>query len=731
MPDTLEPSLDRPLQPECLPFDEDDIDRCFPGGIGKARPYQRRGAVRDLRADKGGQRLIASVQGTRPRPYHVFVEIGSSDPVRLSAQCSCPVGRSCKHGVAVLLEALKHPPPLQPIAKDPLEGPVGDWLQQLARAAGAAPAPEELAYRLDSPPQPGSSFVLDLRVVRLLKSGGWGADRPCPVQQLQNATAKYVQPDDRAILRLLSGGLWHSPPPLPQDPDLVDLLLRRVLVTGRCRWRKLDAPPLALGPPLPGRLAWHLAGDGTQSVAVELDQQGAVVLPAASPWYVDPHRHLAGPVAFDIARPLVKIALAAPPVTIEQAAAVAGRFARELPGLALPAPRADMVEELRRDPPVPLLVLGRRKRSFGYWDWRTKSIEQTVDAALLGFAYGGVPISLEAPREVRSVEDGKIIVRRRNLGAERAAKKHLEGFGLSHFVAADPGDDRHAAFGFLGDSEDWPRFMFEGLPQLESEGWRVEIEDGFRHRVVDAGGEWVAEVQEGGGWWFSLDLGVVIDGERMPLLPVMTSLLARLRDLGAPDGLDALAQNGRVFGTLPDGRHVALPLDRTKAILATLVELYHPETLSGEGRIGISAGEAVGLAALEAAIGLRWLGGERLRRLAERLANFAGIVKIDPPAGLEDRAAPLSARRPRLAAIFARIRAGRHPRRRYGAGQDRAGAGPYPGRETRGPARPAVSRRLPDERGAELARRGGAARTRAQSAVIARRRPGAAFRRDQ
>ncbi|MGH7061007.1 MAG: SWIM zinc finger family protein, partial [Stellaceae bacterium] len=94
MPDTLEPSFGRPLQPECLPFDEDDIARCFPGGIGKARPYQRRGAVRDLRADKGGQRLIASVQGTRPRPYHVFVEIGSSDPVKLSAQCSCPVGRS-------------------------------------------------------------------------------------------------------------------------------------------------------------------------------------------------------------------------------------------------------------------------------------------------------------------------------------------------------------------------------------------------------------------------------------------------------------------------------------------------------------------------------------------------------------------------------------------------------------------------------------------------------------
>ncbi len=509
------PSLGvRPSAVEWFPFDEDDIDRCFPGAIGKARPYQRRGAVRDLRADKGGQRLIASVQGTRPRPYHVFVEIGSSDPVRLSAQCSCPVGHNCKHAVAVLLEALKHPPQLQPIEKDPLSGPVGDWLHQLSRTATATPAPEQLVYRLDRPPRPGASFVLDLRVVRVLKAGGWGADRACPIQQLQNATAKYVQPDDRAVLRLLSGGLWQSPPPLPEDPDLVDLLIRRIVATGRCRWRELASPALSLGPAVPGRLAWQLGSDGRQTIAARLDDEDAVVLPAASPWYVDPQRHVVGPIAFDIARPLVKIALSAPPVTIDQAVAVAGRFARDLPGLALPPPRADMVEELRTERPVPILMLGRRKRGWDYRDWRAKSDEEMVDAALLGYAYGGAVIDPDnAPRELRSVEDSKIIIRRRNLSAERAARKRLEGFGLSRFETADPGDAGHIAFGFFDDAAAWPRFIYDAVPQLEREGWRVEIEDGFRHRVVDAGGEWVAGVEEGGGWWFSLDLGVEIDGQ--------------------------------------------------------------------------------------------------------------------------------------------------------------------------------------------------------------------------
>ncbi len=119
--------------------------------------------------------------------------------------------------MAVLLEVLENPARLQTVQKDPLDGPVGDWLHRLSHAATAASAPDVLAYRLDSPPQSGLPFALDLRVVRILKSGRWGADRPWPPQQLQNATAKYMKPDDRAILRL-----------------------QGVVATGRCRWRKLE-----------------------------------------------------------------------------------------------------------------------------------------------------------------------------------------------------------------------------------------------------------------------------------------------------------------------------------------------------------------------------------------------------------------------------------------------------------------------------------------------------------
>ena len=389
------------------------------------------------------------------------------------------------------------PPSVERAEENLLDGAVGGWLHQLRQAVQPPASPETIAYRLDWPTAPGFPFVIDLRVVRILKSGGWGADRALPSQQLQNPTANYMTPTDRDIIRLLRGGPWNSQLQLSEDPEIADLAMRRILATGRCRWQNLASPPLALGPDRPGRLSWQIGADGRQTVGVALDDHSAVVLPSASPWYVLPAEHLAGPIELDLARPLVRIALSAPPVTKAQAEAVGAALERELPSLALPRPRSDIVEEIRKDPPVPVLTLVQRKRGWNYWGVRTKEWDDNVDLALLGFSYGGTAIHPEDRRnELRAFEEGRIVVRRRNRGTERAALKQLRELGLQAvetFEAQDRDEDR-IAFGFAEGQRDWPNFVYDAVPQLEREGWRIEFEDGFRHRVVDGAGEWTAEL---------------------------------------------------------------------------------------------------------------------------------------------------------------------------------------------------------------------------------------------
>src|SRR5260370_33615619 len=157
-------------------------------------------------------------------------------------------------------------------------GPVGGWLHQLRQAALPPASPEAIVYRLDCPPQPGSPFVVDLRVVRVRKSGGWSAGRALPSSQLQNATANYLMPVDRAIIQLLCNGSWSSQLQLPEDPEIVDLAMRRMIATGRCHWHDLASPPMALGPARHVGLAWQLGPDGRPTIGTPLGEQSAIVL---------------------------------------------------------------------------------------------------------------------------------------------------------------------------------------------------------------------------------------------------------------------------------------------------------------------------------------------------------------------------------------------------------------------------------------------------------------------
>ena len=640
-----------PGAPTAAPYDEDDIRRSLPGEIEKGRSYQLRGAVRDVRVADGGERLIAAVQGTAVRPYAVDVQIIKEKRVRLVGRCSCPVGWNCKHCAAVLLAAIENPPAgLAGRPVDPLSGPLGAWLKELPRAAAVAPAADEaLFYRLDPAKKPGGPFALGLRIGRLLrssKSQRAGAGRAAVLGDLLSGRAAYVGADDQLIGRLLQNGYWTTTPSLPEDPAMMMLLLHRLIATGRCCWRDINAAPLAPGPARRGRLHWRLDRDGNQVVEPALADGGGEVLRCCAPWYVDPAQGLAGPIDFGLPPATVAAFLRAPPAATHQAAALAAALAREFSGTDVPLPRADVIEEVRRDPPIYVLRLVNRRSAWRSYTRRRRE-EDGIDVALLGYEYDSSIIDPpSAPAEMRWVEDGRVIVRRRDMAAEHAAQDRLLALGFERAgdVEKMKGEGKFLALTFRSDPGAWARFLYATVPALQAEGWRIEVEDGFRPRVIDGSNDWSAAVSEGSGWWFSLDLGIEIADKRVPLLPVLIQLLHRVRNLGAAGSIEALAQDGVVFGQLEDGRHIALPLDRTKAILDTLVELYDPESLAPDGTLGISLGEAAALAEIVAATRLRWLGGERLRALAERLRGFTAVAPVAPPEGLHTTLRPYQQR---------------------------------------------------------------------------------------
>jgi superfamily II DNA or RNA helicase len=124
--------------------------------------------------------------------------------------------------------------------------------------------------------------------------------------------------------------------------------------------------------------------------------------------------------------------------------------------------------------------------------------------------------------------------------------------------------------------------------------------------------------------WFDLELGVMIDGTRTNLLPLLVDSIRK--------GELTTGENWIV--RLSDGRMVSIPLDRIRNILNVLIELHERDALTPQGKLRLSSLHAAQLASLETSIGvshLNWFGGERLLALGEKLHEFNGIQEVSVP----------------------------------------------------------------------------------------------------
>ena len=84
------------------------------------------------------------------------------------------------------------------------------------------------------------------------------------------------------------------------------------------------------------------------------------------------------------------------------------------------------------------------------------------------------------------------------------------------------GSPPDSAYGLENESC-WPAFMEEGLPQLRHAGWQVELADDFRHHAFQIE-SWEADLTESENGWFDLDMGGIVEGERLPVAPLLAAL---------------------------------------------------------------------------------------------------------------------------------------------------------------------------------------------------------------
>jgi hypothetical protein len=331
----------------------------------------------------------------------------------------------------------------------------------------------------------------------------------------------------------------------------------------------------------------------------------ALCLPA--PWFVEPATGMMGPVALDLPQAMVTRLLHAPPVPVEYVEQVRAELSRRVPGMALPAPKVPALAEDVRGPMRPRLRLFVLRLEMPEWV-RGGLASMVMPRARLAFTYDG--LALEAhDRRTAIVRNGRVFRVRRDAGAETAAMQRLKDLG---FVRADAvitpwGDETEPGELTLATERDWLEVMLHEVPKLRQDGWLIELADDFPYNILEVQGDWTAELSESSGIdWLELHLGVMVDGQRIDLVPALLRIIASAgqADTDLPGMLDRPDGDSPFLVPIDDGRLLSVPLGRVRPILLALWELFSGGGLNPAQGARFTRLDAIGIAALEDIAGI-------------------------------------------------------------------------------------------------------------------------------
>ncbi len=613
----------------------------------RGKAYQAEGRVETLAVKSGGKVIEAAVRGEAAQPYRVFIEIlKRGHQTLVESECSCPTGYRCKHAAAALYEALaedirtqerrRHPIPMRS-AKDktssslPLK--LRAWAEKFAPEKPSLTEKESRIVYLLLPRKKEEipNFSVFIALQQRLKDGNWTKPRRQSYQQLttmKNYSQGFTESEDKRVLGLLLTGNanysyaayeWKA----QGDEAVIDLALTRLLQTGRAFADENTKKPLRLGEAMEGRAAWSLGTDGLQKPALKAEREEDTVLLSSSPWYLSPLTGETGPLRCGMEPDALFDFLDGTAVSSGEAKTLRSYIKTKC--LPLPAPRTvKKIHEKDILPALRLVLAGTDDQNI---------------RAFLSFLYEGKNVHpLDAASEYQIETEDEILLKRRQEREEKALIQSLEASGLSPAPAQN--DPRGLELIPPPDASPWfwTGFLYETAPRLRKTGTIVETDSAFRREIVAPDTSDIeADFTQNGEWWFSLDLGISVGGQRLKLLPILVEMIRRLPSL---DDIDRFTKTGNCYAPLPDGRVIALPAARVSTILKTLVELFDPKALDKEGKLRVSMDLAAAFVKLEAVTRKRWLGQGQLAKLVEKLGSFEGIDPVPVPKTLKAELRP-------------------------------------------------------------------------------------------
>jgi len=595
----------------------------------RGQAYFRKGMVLDLDVyDKG--RLAVSftseVEGSF-EPYDQDITITKESrvgPPDVAGYCSCPVGYNCKHVVAACLQYQEESEHASRLPDAPGQASLA-WLESFSKSfenIDAAQSSNEkfLVYVLEFN-ETREHLKVEVYRTHVLKFGGLSKGNSIKFNDLCYYPPAFAQQVDVEVARLIAASNdqygYYAARYIQGKAGF--LALKQMLATGRCYWGSHQTLHVLLeGKPREFACRWRYNSQGSAELDIVITPE-AIVLATEPPMYWDELSHEIGVlnnVPYSASQ--LKMLMQAPAIPASLIDEFSQRTALSMPEHLLPPPKAIEMESIKQAKPVAQLLL--HVKHYQGVDYRM---------ARLRFSYAEYELpAFPQHDETRLIKEHKIINIFRDIAVEENFFGGLKSAGFEEWLFEGK-DDCNLFFNEKNEVANdtlWADFITNVIPELEGDGWSIEIANGFNMQLHEAD-QWHADIEEKGSDWFGLSFEVEINQKKQALLPLVTKILEYYDLADLPE---------TVVVNVGDGQYLQLPSEQIKPVLEIVYELYSKESVSDDKVLEISRFDAGRLADLEQQnANLQWCGGEQLRALGRQLKNFEGIQPVDCPQGLQ------------------------------------------------------------------------------------------------
>ncbi len=168
----------------------------------------------------------------------------------------------------------------------------------------------------------------------------------------------------------------------------------------------------------------------------------------------------------------------------------------------------------------------------------------------------------------------------------------------------------------------------------QKEAWRTNATDFMQEEILNADDlVWYSDLHERGHDFFAYELGIMIDGENVSIVPLVADLISRWDKTTLED----LPNNMLVRLPLAKGKLLQIELGRIKPLLRLLLQ-YSRQNGTGKPCLKLRRYQLLLMQEAEHAVAAtagRWRGTDDLRVQLQRLTTLTTLPEVDVPHGLQ------------------------------------------------------------------------------------------------